>query len=140
MKGAVVETWTQASEVLQARPELNPRPVHSRTKREVGKGNVNFSTPRALRGLRSGHGVESDCTFIFTMLLLLVEGLEVFAALSFDIVVAPVLVVVVVTRDRAARKVVVGVVLWLIVVGLSTWNVEHMQTIWTVWGSLWGSL
>ena len=75
--------------------------------------------------------LESDCTFIFTVLLLLVEGLEVFAALSFDIVVTPVLVaVVVVTRYRAARKVTVGVVRWLIVVGLSAWNVEHMQTIW----------
>ncbi|SRR5258706_2101476 len=46
----------------------------------------------------------SDCMLVFTGLLLLVEGLEVFAALSFDRVVA-------------ARRVAVGMVLWLRVVG-----------------------
>ncbi len=69
--------------------------------------------------------LESNCMLVFTLLLVLVEGLEVFAALSFDIVIALVVVVVVITRYRAAMKVAVGVVLWLIVVGLSTWNVEH---------------
>ena len=38
--------------------------------------------------------LESDCTFLFTVFMLLVEGLEVFAALSFDTVVMLVLVVV----------------------------------------------
>ena len=42
--------------------------------------------------------LESDCTFIFTVLMLLMEGLEVFAALRFDIAVALLLVVLVVTR------------------------------------------
>ena len=47
--------------------------------------------------------LESDCTFIFTVLLLLMEGLEVFVALSFDIAVAPLFVVLVVTRYRVER-------------------------------------
>jgi len=43
--------------------------------------------------------LESDCTLVFTVLLLLVEGLKVFVALRFDMVVVPVAV----TRCRAAR-------------------------------------
>ena len=86
--------------------QLKHRHAHSRTKGEVGRGSVDFSTPRALRGQRAGHGtpiLDSDCTFIFTVLLLLVEGLEVFAALSFDTVVMLILVVVV-TRCRAEES------------------------------------
>ena len=65
--------------------------------------------------------LESDRTLVFTvLLLLLVEGFEIFAALSFDIVVEFDFVVVVVTRCRAARSVIIGIVLWLTVVGLST--------------------
>jgi len=60
--------------------------------------------------------LESNCTFVFTALLLLVEGHEVFVVLSFDIVVVLVVIVVVVTRCRAARKVAVKMVLWLMVV------------------------
>ena len=71
--------------------------------------------------------LESDCMFVFTVLLVLVEGLEVLVALNFDIVIALVLVVIVVIRNRAARKIARGVVLWLIVVGPSTWNVEHVD-------------
>ena len=44
--------------------------------------------------------LESDWTSIFTVLLLLVEGLEVFATLSFDAVVMLFLVIAV-TRCRA---------------------------------------
>ena len=53
---AVVETWARAADVLQARPELKPGPVHGRAKVGVGKGNVAFSKPRALRRQRAGHG------------------------------------------------------------------------------------
>jgi len=56
--------------------------------------------------------LECDCTFIFTVLLLLVEGLEVPAALNFNIVV--------VNRCRAVRR--IATVLWLTVVGLSMWD------------------
>ena len=48
---------------------------------------------------------------VFTELLLLVEGLEVFVVFSFDRVV-----VVVGRRCRSARRVAVGMVLWLRVV------------------------
>jgi hypothetical protein len=51
-----LSTWARAADALQARPELKPGPVHSCTKGEVGKGNVDFSMPRALRGQRAGHG------------------------------------------------------------------------------------
>jgi len=72
--------------------------------------------------------LESDCTLIFTVLLLLVESLEVSTALSFNIVVVLVeFLVVVVNRYRTARRVAIGIVLWLTVVGLSMWDVEHVD-------------
>ena len=42
---AAAETSARAGDVLQICPALKPRPVHIRTKGEVGKGNVDFSLP-----------------------------------------------------------------------------------------------
>ena len=82
--------------------------------------------------------LESDCMFVFTVLLVLLEGFEVFVALSFDIVITLVLVVIVLTRKRVAKKIAVGAVLWLIVVGLCTWNVERVEMD-DVWANFWES-
>jgi hypothetical protein len=72
--------------------------------------------------------LESDCTLVSTVLLLLVESLEVSAVLRFNIVVVVVVcVVVVITRCRAARRVAVWIVLGLMVVWLSMWDVEHVD-------------
>ncbi len=64
--------------------------------------------------------LESDCTFVIVVLLSLAVSFEVFETLSFGTVVVLVLVlVVVVTRCRTASRVAAGVVLWLVIVGLS---------------------
>jgi len=70
--------------------------------------------------------LESEYTLIFTVLLLLVEGLDVSAALSFNIVVVLVEYLVVVV-NRCMRRVAIGIVLWPTVVGLSMWDVERVN-------------
>ena len=54
-------------------------------------GDLDFSTPPLCEGceLRMVALVlESDCMLVFKLLLLLVEGFEVFAALGFEVVVS----------------------------------------------------
>ena len=67
--------------------------------------------------------LESDCTLVFTVLLLLVEGLKVCGAWFRHSRRARNRL----PRCRAARRVTAEIVLWLTVVGLSTWNVEHLD-------------
>ena len=70
--------------------------------------------------------LKSECMLIFTVLLLLVEGLNVSAALSFNIAVVLVEYLVVVV-NRCMRRVAIGIVLWPTVVGLSVWDVERVN-------------
>ena len=86
--GAGFETWRRAAGALQTPRGLEDVAVHIRTKNGVSRGSPGFSMPRALQGLRAAYGGESECMLVFTLLLLLVEGLEVFAVLGFDVVVS----------------------------------------------------
>jgi len=62
-----------------------------------------------------------ECMLVFMLLLLLVEGLEVFAALVFDVVVVP----------RG-----IGMIHWLTVVWRSTRDVEHLDGVSGVGGGI----
>jgi len=92
--------------------------VHRRTKGEVDRGAPFFQRLALCEGceLRTVALVlESECMFVLTLLLLLVEGLEAFTALGFD-------AVIVVPRG-------IGMILWLTVVGLSMRGVEHLNDV-----------
>ncbi len=83
--------------------------------------------------------LESDCTFVFAVLLSLAVGFEGFETLSFDTVVVLVIVVVV-TRCRAASRVAAGMVLWLVVVGLTSTRNIKLGCLWSkrLFGQLFG--
>jgi len=65
-------------------------------------GGAPFSQRLEGRDLRTvAQVLKSECMLVFTLLLLLVEGLEGFAALGFDVVVMLVLIAIVVQRSLA---------------------------------------
>ena len=109
LSGAVAETWARAAGALQALRSMKDVVVHGRKKSGVDRGasiSQRLALPEGCELRTVAPVLESECTLVFTFLLLLVEGLEVFAALGFD-------GVIVVLRGR-------GMIHWLTVGGLST--------------------
>lgn len=71
--------------------------------------------------------LKSDCTLVFTLVVLVVEGLEVFAALGLDIVAVLVLIVAVVVQGgEAARRIAMEMVLWLVIGVTNTRHIEQL--------------
>jgi len=106
----VVETLARAANASQARPKSKPGVVYSRTKGEFGEGTL---VSQRLTPCEGNKPVEVTL-ILESVVLLLLEGLEVSAALSFDIVVLLVEYLIVVV-SRCMRRVSIGIVLWLTV-------------------------
>ena len=138
----MVETWARAADALQTRPEWKPGVFYSRTMARLARG-TSFSQRLALCSARAASCNADPRERLHVRIrgiAIAGGGLRGIQTLSFDTVVMLV-VVVVVTRCRAASRVAAGMVLWLVVVGLtSTRNIKIRRIVVEriVWPTVWG--
>ena len=84
IRRGVVETWACTAGALQTRPEWKPGAIHGRTMARLARGTPLSQHLTLCEDSELSATMLILCTFVFAVLLSLVEGSGVFEALGFD--------------------------------------------------------